>query len=140
MSIQAGNSEEHVVPGVVGNWDIQVDLRDCATGERIARFQAEVNFALGGSLTEYTDYSKPTFGNAGHGEWWHVDGQQYSAVCRFREFGSASSVVQHRKVTRLLTLADDGERFVSTTRIEDFDSAFRRVGSRCATESARRSS
>jgi hypothetical protein len=134
---------------VLGSWDVHVVLRDCDTGQVLGRLQSSVSFDRDGALTESglrclglageLDAGHDWSGHTGHGIWRPAGERQFKATSRFYEFGSEGRVLRQRCLTRHLALEPGGDRYLATTRIEDFDGADRLLQSSCATESGSRS-
>ena len=76
-SAQQSNSQARTVQGV---WQVQVTIRDCATGAALApAVNSLVTFAAGGTLHESVSGGgfAPGQRSDGHGTWTHKGGQTY---------------------------------------------------------------
>ena len=127
---------------MIGTWDIEVTLRNratgCATGASAKPLRAVDTFTSGGALIETGVHATPQPHSPGQGTWRHICGQNYAAVLRFFHFNPDGSVAETRKVTRHLELSKDGNEFTGTASIEVYDADDCLVTAHCATETARR--
>ncbi len=113
-----------------------------ARGNRRAAFATEticlLLFASGGGLIQTGAHSAPNLSSPGQGVWRHIVDLRYAAVLRFFRFNPDGTVAETRKVTRLLELCPDGNRFTGTASVEVFDAEDSLIMAHCATEVGKR--
>ena len=119
---------------MIGTWDIEVTLRDRATGESTRTLRAVDTFASGGALIQTGAHSAPNLLSPGQGVWRHIVDQQYAAVLKFFRFNHDGTVAETRKITRHLEISSDGNRFTGTASVEVFDAEDSLITAHCATE------
>ena len=123
---------------MIGTWDIEVTLRNRATGESTQTLRAVDTFTSGGALIQTGAHSALNLSSPGQGVWRHIFDQKYAAVLRFFRFNPDGSVAETRRVTRYLELSPDGNRFTGTASVEVFDAADSLIVAQCATEVGKR--
>jgi len=123
---------------MIGTWDIEMTLRDRATGKSIRTLRAVDTFSSGGGLIQTGAHSAPNLSSPGQGIWRHLADENYAAVLRFFRFNPDGSVAETRKVVRHLELSTDGKSFTGTASVEVFDAGNSFVTAHCATEVGRR--
>lgn len=123
---------------MIGTWDIEVTLRNRATGASTTKLRAVDTFSSGGTLIQTGADSPPDLSSPGQGVWRQIGDQTYAAVLRYFRFNADGSVAEIRKITRHLELSDDGNRFTGTASVEVFDAADSLIMAHCATEVGKR--
>jgi hypothetical protein len=123
---------------MIGTWDIEVTLRNRATGASTRTLRAVDTFTSGGALIQTGAHTAPNLSSPGQGVWRHIIDQKYAAVLRFFRFNPDGSVAETRKVTRHLELSHDGSGFIGTASVEVFDAEDSLIMAHCATEVGKR--
>lgn len=122
-------------PRLNGVWNVSVTVRTCDTGDIIRRVRALNLYVHDGSMTETS--SNITRGPS-VGTWRHVEDHTYTSMFEFFRFNADGTFASIARVTRTITLSDDGTRFTSTGEVEDFNAQNVRVSFGCTTEIAAR--
>ena len=137
VSAKAKNGNEQ---GLVGSWDVQVTIRDCASGTPLFGFPAAMTFNRGGTMQE-SDLGGPGLVRLnGHGVWRHQTGREYSSAFRWLNFNPDRTFAGTSVVRQAISLGPDGDTFTSTDTVEVLDAngnVIPNAGS-CATETGTR--
>ena len=123
---------------VMGRWNVEITLRDCADGKRTGMLRSVNVFSRDGALVESGSRTAGAIAGRGYGTWRHEGGDRYSAVLRYYRFERDGSVAELQRITRSLRMSADGKRFSGTALLEIIDSGDRVLVARCATEVAER--
>lgn len=137
MGAQAGDSESQA-GRLEGTWRVQLTVRDCQTGAELRTFPALFTFAKGGTLTETTAGQPPALNTPGLGVWGHTEGNNYSAVSESFFFSPAGVWITTHRLTRAIELANDGNEFTDTVKLEIFGTTGNLLVTGCATSAATR--
>jgi hypothetical protein len=125
----------HEAPRLEGVWKVSVTVRDCATGDVIRTPRALNLFMHDGSVTETADNP---LRSSSVGQWRHLQGNSYTSTFWFFRRNPDGTFAATVKVTRTIELSDDGDHFVSTGTVEDFNADGVVISSACSTETAER--
>ena len=134
IATEAAAADEHA-PRLNGVWNVSVTVRTCDTGDTVRRVRALNLYVHDGSMTETS--SNITRGPS-VGTWRHVEDNIYTSMFEFFRFNADGTFASIARVTRTITLSDDGTRFTSTGTVEDFNAQNARVSIGCSTETASR--
>ena len=113
VSAQAQNEQ-----GLVGSWDLQVTLRDCATGTPLVTFAAINTYNQGGTMNQAARHPPGVVPSGGHGVWSHKTGRDYSAAFRFFSFDLAGVFTDKVTVRSTIDLDQNGDSYTSTDTAE----------------------
>jgi hypothetical protein len=133
---QSQDAESH--NGLAGTWRVQVTVRDCQTGQVQRTFPALFAFAKGGTLTATTAGQLPSLSTPNLGVWRHTDGHTYSAVSEAFIFSPAGAWTQTHRLTRVIEIGNDPNKFTDTVALEIFDTSGNLIVTGCATSAASR--
>jgi hypothetical protein len=122
-------------PRLEGAWKVSVTVLDCATGDVIRTPRALNLFGRDGSVTETADNA---LRGPSVGQWRHLQANNYTSTFWFFRRNPDGTFAATVKVTRTIELGDDGNHFVSTGTVEDFNADGVMISSACATETAER--
>jgi hypothetical protein len=125
----------HEARHLEGVWKVSVTIRDCVTGDTIRTPRALNLFMHDGSVIETADnpLRSPSVG-----QWRHLQGNSYTSTFWFFRRNPNGTFASTTKVTRTIDLSDDGNHFVSTGTVEDFNADGVMISSACSTETAER--
>jgi hypothetical protein len=134
----SAQEENGVQPSLVGSWDIQASIRDCATGDPIPGFPvipALMTYHQGGTMNE-SDLGGPGIIRLeAHGVWNRVAGRQYSAAMRWLNFLPDRTPIGSHILRQSITVSMDGYSFTSTDTVEFVAPDGTVTPGPCATES-----
>jgi hypothetical protein len=71
---------------LMGTWDVQLTIRNCATGAVIRELKELATFDSAGTTVSATSGVAPAAKTSGHGTWRHLSGQTYSYRFKFFTF------------------------------------------------------
>ena len=125
----------HAAPRLEGAWKVSVTIHDCATGDIIRTPRALNLFGRDGSVTETADNP---LRSSSVGQWRHLQANSYTSTFWFFRRNPDGTFAATVKVTRMIELGDDGNHFISTGTVEDFNADGVLISSGCATETAER--
>ena len=137
LGAKAGQSESQAGQ-LEGTWRVQLTVRNCQTGAELRTFPSLFTFAKGGTLTATTAGQSPALFTPNLGVWGHTDGNTYSAVTEAFVFSPAGAWIQTHKLTRAIELANDGNEFTDTVKLEIFGTTGNLIATGCATSAAHR--
>ena len=120
-------------PRLQGVWNVSVAVRNCDTGQVIRQFHALNLYIHDGSMTETAANFLRT---PSVGTWRRVHDDTYTSMFEFFRYNPDGSFATLARVTRTIELNEDGGRFTSTGRVEDFNADSVRVAIGCSTETA----
>jgi hypothetical protein len=125
--------------GLEGTWREQLSVRDCNNPSTVVRtFPTLFAYAKGGTLTVATSGQLPSVSTAGLGVWNHLHGRTYSAVSEFFIFSPTGAPTQIHRLTRLIEVSRDAQRYTDAIALEIFDINYNQIGTGCATAVATR--
>jgi len=119
--------------GLDGVWRVSVTVRTCDTGDLIRNVRAMNLFIHDGSMTET---AASALRSSSVGTWRHLQDRTYEATFRFFRYTPDGGFASTAKVMRTITLSDDGRRFTSQGKVEDFDGGGASISVGCSTETA----
>jgi hypothetical protein len=131
------HSESQAGP-LEGTWRVQLTVLDCQTGAALRTFPALFAFAKGGTLTATTAGQSPALFAPNVGIWEHAGGNTYSAVSEAFVFNPAGVWIQTHRLTRTIELANDGNEFTDTVKLEIFGTTGNLIVTGCGTSAGRR--
>ena len=103
---------------LVGTWDAQVTLRDCATGDPlpipIPTFASIANFNQGGTFLGSTSGQPQSARTPEHGVWRHVAKNMYEFKFKSFNFGPTGAPVSYVIVRHDLELNETGDAYISS--------------------------
>jgi hypothetical protein len=120
---------------LVGVWEAQVTRRVCTTGEPISTFRGMTNFVTGGSLVGTNSNPNPP---TTYGRWRYLGDDRYVAVERFFRLNADGSFAGVQRITRNITMAEDGDHFTGVNTSEVFDPNGNLIASGCTTDVTQR--
>jgi len=121
---------------IEGVWEGAVSVTNCSTGAVLASFVGSNQFHRGGSMSD-TNSSPTVTRGPGFGTWTR-SGSTYTVNFRFFAYDAAGVLVGTRRVTRIVTLAEDGMTATGTNTNELFNTAGASMGTQCGTDTATR--
>lgn len=92
---------------LVGTWDAQVTIRNCANGEAIRSFQSIGSFNKGGTSIGSTAGLPQSSRTPEHGVWQHIRGNVYMFRFKSFSFDTAGNSTGWTVVTHRIELDDD---------------------------------
>jgi hypothetical protein len=122
-------------PEIEGVWDVKVTIRQCGTGNLIRAVRAMNMFIHDGTLTET---GANILRSSSRGGWRHLEDRKYTATFRFFRYNPDGTFASIAKVTRTIDLSHDGNTFISTGTVEDFNADNVLLSTSCPTETATR--
>jgi hypothetical protein len=120
---------------IEGVWDSDVTILNCETGDVLGTFRGLGLFIRGGAL-EQTNNMSPVLGSASLGHWQYLGGHNYTSTFQFFAFSSAGVWTGTTKVTREITLGQDGSTFSSVISSTFLDVNGNVIATGCGTETA----
>jgi hypothetical protein len=134
LATQATASDQET-PRLNGVWNVSVTVRSCEAGEVIRNVRAVNLFIQDGSMTETSSNSQRS---NSVGTWRHRRDNIYTSMFEFFRYTPDGAFATTARVVRTIELSHDGNRFVSTGIVEDFDAQNTKVSIGCSTETAER--
>jgi hypothetical protein len=128
QSASAGSSN-----GLQGTWRVQLTVSDCQTGQVLRTFPALFAFATGGTLSVTTAGQLPSLSTTGLGIWRHTTGHSYSAESESFIFSPAGAWIQTHRLTRVIEVSTDGDKFTDTVALQIFDTNGNQIVAGCGT-------
>ena len=117
---------------IVGVWDAQVAILNCATGATLASFRGLNKFELGGTA-QVVPATNPTALSAHMGTWKAVDKDTYQLSFKMFRFDPAGNNVGWQIVRFDIALNEDASAYAGLGHADVFDSNGNIVGSSCPT-------
>lgn len=121
-------------PSIEGVWDSTVTLQVCASGISIRTFRALNSFEHHGSLVATSEVAQPP----SLGKWRWLGGRKYRAQFELMRFGAGGVFEGMSRITRDITMAEDGNSFESVVSIRLFDISNTQFAEGCGKEAATR--
>jgi hypothetical protein len=127
-------------PRLKGAWNVNVTINTCDPNSQFLRNVRALNlFIHDGSMTETGASIPPSRSRSSSvGTWRHLQGNTYTSTFEFFRYNPDGSFFSTAKVTRMIELSQDGNQFISTGTVEDFDVNGVGIGVTCPTETATR--
>ena len=117
---------------LVGTWDAQVTLRDCATGNPIRTFASIASFNQGGTTIGSTSGMPQSSRTPEHGVWSHVKGNRYMFKFKSFNFDSAGAAISYAIVTHGIELDETANNYLSSGTAQFFLMNGTQVGQGCS--------
>lgn len=133
--VQASGKFAREAGRLVGVWEAQVTRRVCATGAQISTFRGMTNFITGGSLMGTNSNPNPP---TTYGRWQYLGKDRYVAVERLFRYSADGSFAGVQRITRNITMAEDGYHFTGVNTSQVFDVDNNLVAAGCSTDVTRR--
>jgi hypothetical protein len=121
---------------LTGVWDVQVTLRNCASGAAVASFPAMDLFSADGSASEVGVGTSPSARYPSFGRWHYAGPRRFSSRFSFFRFAPDQSWAGTQEVSRQVTLSGDGREFTSVAQVSIYDTHHQLLQTGCATETA----
>jgi hypothetical protein len=135
LAATQATASDQETPRLNGLWNVNVTVRSCETGEVIRNVRALNLFIQDGSMTETSSNSQRS---NSVGTWRHRRDTTYRSMFEFFRYNPDGTFATTARVVRTIQLSQDGNRFVSTGTVEDFDAQNINVSIGCSTETATR--
>jgi hypothetical protein len=129
-----GQSEK----GLTGSWDVQVTIRDCASGTPLISFPAMMTYHQGGTMTEAANDATALRRTGGQGVWAFQFERRYSAAFHFFRYNGDGSYAGTTKIRKRLEVSKSGTSYSATTTFDLLDASGTTTASGCATEAGTR--
>ena len=120
---------------IEGVWEAQVTRRDCKSGDALGTFRGMTNFIAGGSVIGTNSNPNPP---TTYGRWQYLGRRRYVAIERLFWYNTDGSFAGVQRITRNITLAQDGLHLTGVNTSEIFDVGGNLVGTGCTTDVTRR--
>jgi hypothetical protein len=117
---------------IVGLWDVQVTVTNCATGAALASFPALHKYELGGT-GQVVPGTNPAGLSAHMVIWNHVGGNNYQMAIKFFRFDSAGNRIGWAVLNNEISIDEDAEEYSGSGVSQSFDNAGNLVGGGCPT-------
>jgi hypothetical protein len=124
--------------GLVGSWDLQVTLRDCASGVPFVTFPAMNTYNQGGTTQQSAIPEPGVTSLPGHGAWSHEIGRSYSGAFQFFLLNPNPALTRRVIVRSSISLDLTGDNYTSTDNAEILNLAGEVVDRGCSTSTATR--
>ena len=121
---------------IEGVWEAVVTATNCSTGAVVGTFIGSQVYHRGGTLND-TNAAPTVTRGPGFGTW-VKNGATYTTKFRFYQYDAAGVLLGTRRVSRIVTLAADGNSQTATTTNELFSPAGASLGTGCATDVSNR--
>lgn len=118
---------------IQGTWQVQVTIRNCATGDPIVSFPSLVTYAGGGTVLATTSSLSPALNSPGQGVWQYVGGQSYTGGYMFFRFNSSGTFIGAQKISQEIEYDGALDQLNITATFEVLDPNGNVVGSGCVT-------
>ena len=124
---------------IVGTWDAQITIRDCASGATIRTFPSIGTFMSGGTFLDSTAGIPQAQKTPGHGVWRHLSGDTYRFSFKSFSFDAATNnFTGWTKITHEATLNSKATEYSSEGIAEVFAPNGVLVFTGCSTTTATR--
>ena len=117
---------------IVGVWNAQVAILNCATGTQLATFRGLNKFELGGTA-QVVPATNPTALSAHMGIWNHVDGDNYKLSFKMFRFDPAGNTIGWQIVRFDIALNEDATGYAGLGHADVYDANGNIVGASCPT-------
>jgi hypothetical protein len=128
-----------------GTWDVQLTVRNCATGAALRTFPEVATFMSGGTMIDSTSGVVQSLKTPGQGVWSHVSGDTYSFSFKSFNFNCtnvcpvpAGSLASWTIVRHEVTLNSDATEYSSAGTAEVYDASGNLTFTGCSTTTATR--
>ncbi len=118
-----------------GVWEAQVTVRNCQTGAPVGSLRGMTTFIRGGSTVGTNANPNPPIA---FGRWRYLGRRRYIDAGRFFRYNPDGSFAGVQRITRNITLSQDGDHFTGTVSVEIFDTNDNLIATGCATETTKR--
>jgi hypothetical protein len=135
LAATQATASDKETPRLNGVWNVNVTVTSCETGEVIRNVRALNLFIQDGSMTETSSNSRRS---NSVGTWRQRRDNTYRSMFEFFRYNPDGTFATTARVVRTIELSEDGNGFVSTGTVEDFDAQNVRVSVGCSTETATR--
>lgn len=115
---------------IVGLWDAEVVVENCATGAPFGTFRALHKFELGG-LGQVVPATNPAMLSAHLLTWEPLQRNHYRMVVKFFRFDATGANIGWTVLNNEITLSQDGNSYVGSGVAEVFDTAGNFLFSSC---------
>jgi hypothetical protein len=117
---------------IVGVWDSQVSILNCATGATLASFRGLQKYELGGTA-QVVPATNPTALSAHVGIWSHVHGNNYKLAFKMFRFDPAGNNIGWQIVRFDIALNEDASAYAGVGHADVIDSNGNLIGASCPT-------
>ena len=117
---------------LVGTWDAEVRLKDCATGNVQPSFKSIASFNQGGTTIGSTSSQPQARRTPEHGIWRHVTGNTYEFKFKSFNFDSMGVAVGYVIVQHTIELDSSGDSYFSDGTAKFFTLNGTPTGSGCS--------
>lgn len=124
--------------GLVGVWDVTVNIVDCTSGAIRKSFPAMNQFGIDGSESEVGAGTPPSQRYPSFGSWTYSGPRQFESNFVFYRFDAGGNYLGTQEVQRTIRLSLDANQFDSTAKVWVYDPAhhLQNPPYGCATEHA----
>jgi hypothetical protein len=117
---------------LIGTWDAQVTLRDCASGNAIRTFASIASFNQGGTTIGSTSGMPQSSRTPEHGVWRHVKGNIYMFRFKTFNFDPSGAPISYAIVTHEIELDETANNYISYGTAQFFAMNGTQVGQGCS--------
>ena len=115
---------------IVGLWDVQVTVANCATGATLASFPALHKYELGGT-GQVVPSTNPAGLSAHMMIWSHVGGNDYQMAIKFYRFDSAGNRTGWTVLNNEIYIDEGAEEYFGSGVSQNFDNDGNLTGGGC---------
>lgn len=115
---------------IVGIYDVDVVVADCATGAAVASFRAMHKYELGGT-GQVVPATNPTALSEHSMIWSHVRGNDYRSTVKMFRFDAAGNNIGWVVIRNDISISDDANSYSGSGVAEIFNSAGAWLGASC---------
>jgi hypothetical protein len=124
--------------GLVGSWEVEVTIRQCASGAAIRSFHSLGTYMTGGTMIDSTSGTAQELKTPGQGEWRHLGGPAYELAFKSFTFDPAGNFTGWTKIVHVATMDPSGESYSSEGSLEVYAPNGTLVFTGCASTTATR--
>lgn len=124
--------------GLVGSWDVEVTIRQCASGAAIRTFHSLGTYMTGGTMIDSTSGTAQALKTPGQGEWRHLGGPAYEFAFKSFTFDASGNFTGWTKIVHVATMDPSGESYSSEGSLEVYAPDGNLVFTGCASTTATR--
>ena len=115
---------------IVGLWDVQVTVTNCANGAPLATFPALHKYELGGT-GQVVPGTNPAGLSAHMVIWNHVEGNTYQMAIKFFRFDAVGNRIGWAVLNNEISIDEDAEVYSGSGVSQSFDNTGNLVGGGC---------
>lgn len=115
---------------IVGLWDVQVTVANCATGATLVSFPALHKYELGGT-GQVVPGTNPAGLSAHMMIWHHVGGNHYQMAIKMYRFDPAGNRIGWSLLNNEIWIDDDDEEYFGSGIAQTFNEAGELIGGGC---------